>query len=81
MKPTNNLQHTQNYIKIKLDIVKDIILNKKDEINGVFDKLLKSLNVTDPIEKDILTDYCYNNYIDDSLYKTCDKIQKRIENS
>ncbi len=53
MKPTNNLQHTQNYIKIKLDIVKDIILNKKDEINGVFDKLLKSLNVTDPIEKDI----------------------------
>jgi hypothetical protein len=72
------MQKSDNPIKIKIDIVKNIIFNKKNEMDTMFDNLLHNLNITDSHEIDILSDYCYNNHIDPSIYNIFDNIQKRM---
>ena len=72
------MQNHDNHVKVKIDIIKNIICNKKNEMDTMFDNLIHDLNITDSDEIDVLTDYCYNNHINPSFHNICNAIQNRI---
>jgi hypothetical protein len=49
-------------IKNEVELTKDIILCKSVEQDKIFNDLIQKLNITDQDEREILFDYCYNNF-------------------
>ena len=46
----------------KLESTKSIIEVKQDEIDKMFDSLVKEYNITNEYIKDAIYDYCYNDF-------------------
>jgi predicted transcriptional regulator len=46
----------------KLESTKSIIEDKQEEIDTLFDRLIKEYNITNEDIKDAIYDYCYNDF-------------------
>lgn len=46
-----------------LDIVKNILTTKQEEMDKLFNKFIKNNNITNEDVRDALFDYCYNDFM------------------
>jgi len=46
----------------KLESTKSMIEDKQEEIDTLFDRLIKEYNITNEDIKDAIYDYCYNDF-------------------